>query len=314
MDAVYGGATPAGGWGTGGALNFGGASVAPVTAGGINWSQALPFLGSAALGAYGANKVASTQAAAAQYAADLQKQMFDKQVALQEPWRQAGMNALAQMGTGFTGKVDMTQDPGYAFRLSEGLKALDRNAAARGGLLSGGALKGAQRYAQDYASQEYQNAFNRELSKYNTTAALAGVGQVTSAQQAGAAGTYGTNAANLALEGANARASGYAGTVGALTNALSAYNTYQQAQDRNATNQQFVNWMMRGGTGVSDIRLKTNIVKLGARADGLGVYAFDYVWGGPRNIGLMAQEVMHVYPDAVAADADGFLSVDYGKV
>lgn len=53
------------------------------------------------------------------------------------------------------------QDPGYAFRLSEGLKALDRTAAARGGLISGSAMKGAMRYGQDMASQEYQNAFNR---------------------------------------------------------------------------------------------------------------------------------------------------------
>lgn len=53
------------------------------------------------------------------------------------------------------------QDPGYAFRMSEGLKALDRTAAARGGLISGSALKAASRYGQDMASQEYQNAFNR---------------------------------------------------------------------------------------------------------------------------------------------------------
>lgn len=53
------------------------------------------------------------------------------------------------------------QDPGYAFRMSEGMKALERTAAARGGLISGGAMKAASRYGQDMASQEYQNAFNR---------------------------------------------------------------------------------------------------------------------------------------------------------
>ncbi len=59
------------------------------------------------------------------------------------------------------GMDDFEQDPGYAFRMSEGLKALDRQAAARGGLISGSALKASQRYGQDLASQEYQNAYDR---------------------------------------------------------------------------------------------------------------------------------------------------------
>lgn len=59
------------------------------------------------------------------------------------------------------GASDFQADPGYAFRLSEGMKALDRTAASRGGLLSGATLKGAQRYGSDLASQEYGNAYNR---------------------------------------------------------------------------------------------------------------------------------------------------------
>ena len=59
------------------------------------------------------------------------------------------------------GAADFQADPGYAFRLSEGMKALDRTAASRGGLLSGATLKGAQRYGSDLASQEYGNAYNR---------------------------------------------------------------------------------------------------------------------------------------------------------
>jgi hypothetical protein len=56
---------------------------------------------------------------------------------------------------------DFQQDPGYAFRLAEGQKALDRSAAARGGLISGAALKAATGYGQQMGSQEYQNAYNR---------------------------------------------------------------------------------------------------------------------------------------------------------
>jgi hypothetical protein len=61
------------------------------------------------------------------------------------------------------------QDPGYQFRLKEGMQGLERSAAARGGLLSGGTLKGIQRYGQDMASQEYQNAFNRYQTSRQAT-------------------------------------------------------------------------------------------------------------------------------------------------
>jgi hypothetical protein len=63
----------------------------------------------------------------------------------------------------------------------------------------------------------------------------------------------------------------------------------------------------------SDFRLKKNIKQIGTRADGLSVYEFDYIWGGGRQIGLMAQEVQSVYPDAVS-ESNGYLMVDYSKV
>lgn len=88
-------------------------------------------------------------------------------------------------------------DPGYAFRLSEGLKAVDRQAAARGGLISGAALKASQRYGQDMASQEFQNAFNRfQTTRANTLAPyqqLQGVGMDAARGQAGAYGAFGAS-------------------------------------------------------------------------------------------------------------------------
>ena len=195
-------------------------------------------VGSAVITKSAADKAARGQEQAAQTASDVQERMFQKQIELQEPWRKAGMNALAQIGGGFTGKVDLTQDPGYAFRLAEGQKALERTAAARGGLLSGGAMREAQRYGQGLASQEYQNAYNRALTQYNTLASLAGVGQTTAGQMAGEAGTYGTNLANLAYGAgtgaAQTRASGYMGAANALMGGLgSGLNYYQGNQMMN---------------------------------------------------------------------------------
>jgi hypothetical protein len=63
----------------------------------------------------------------------------------------------------------------------------------------------------------------------------------------------------------------------------------------------------------SDQRLKKNVARLGTRSDGLGVYEFEYIWGGGRQIGLMAQEVAILYPEAVG-ESGGYMTVDYGKV
>ena len=118
--------------------------------------------------------------------------------------------------------ADFQKDPGYDFRFKEGLKAVDANAAARGGLISGAALKASQRYGQDMASQEYTNAFNRFLAQRGFKAgefgnqfnrfqtergntlspyqSLAASGQAAAVGSAGAAGQYGT-AANQAIGG-----------------------------------------------------------------------------------------------------------------
>jgi hypothetical protein len=177
-----------------------------------------------------AQNAANTTASAADRQIDLQREQFDRQIELQAPFRQAGVNALAKLGTGFTGEVNLMEDPGYAFRFEQGQKALERSAAARGGLLSGNTAGALQRFGQGLASQEYQNAYERALGRYNTTAALAGVGQ-TSINQLGAAGQnyansvgnivggQGNMAANAGLAAQQARSSSY----GQVGNALGRY-------------------------------------------------------------------------------------------
>lgn len=155
-----------------------------------------------------AQQAAGTYASSADRATNLQQQMFERQVALQEPWRQAGqqaLNRLVPLATKYKpfGMQQFQQDPGYAFRLSEGMKALNQQAAARGGLMSGNALRAAQQYGQGLASQEYQNAFNRYLTEreaqLNPLQSLAGVGQ-TGVSNLGAAGQqYASNVGNIVM-------------------------------------------------------------------------------------------------------------------
>jgi hypothetical protein len=194
-----------------------------------------------AIASSGAKKAATAQEQAARDAQAAQERMFQKQIELQEPFRQAGLTAQQQimqlLGIGGDtsaagygslakpfGAEQFQQDPGYAFRQSEGMKALERSAAARGGLLSGSTMKGIQRFGQDLASQEYQNAFNRyqveRAARLNPLQSLMGSGQSAANVLTGAAGQAGQNeAANLYGAG-QARASGYIGSANALASAL----------------------------------------------------------------------------------------------
>jgi hypothetical protein len=191
---------------------------------------------SSAIGSSAAKGAAKTQAAAADRAAELQNEQFQQTRQDQMPWLKAGEQALNKLipMTDYQkfGMSQFQQDPGYAFRLSEGQKALDRSAAARGGLISGAALKAAGRYGQDMASQEYQNAFNRYQIERNAQLAplqsLAGVGQTTAAQlgQTGAANA--ANVGNLITGAGAAQAAGQIGQANAITGGLGTYLNYSQ--------------------------------------------------------------------------------------
>lgn len=232
------------GWGQllGGLAGF---ALAPATGGAsLAWTGLGASLGGAAEEALGggATGAARDAAQAANAAADrdlaLRTRMYEEEVARQRPWQQAGVNALGKLQTAVDytpfGMQQFQQDPGYGFRMSEGLKALDRTAAARGGLLSGATLKGAQRYGQDLASQEYTNAFNRYQTERTARLAplqsLAGLGQSANTALGTAGQNYATgagsvmsgqgeNAANALLMGQQARSSAY----GTLGNALGKY-------------------------------------------------------------------------------------------
>jgi hypothetical protein len=133
-------------------------------------------------------------------------------------------------------------DPGYAFRLSEGQKALERSAAARGGLLSGGTGKALQRFGQEMGSQEYTNAFNRyqaeRQARLGPLQSLTGMGQSTGQQISQAGQQMASNVGDAMGSAAAARASGYVGQANALTGGLGTYLNYSQNQNMlNALNE-----------------------------------------------------------------------------
>lgn len=224
----------AGGYGAGA-----GAGAGLFGAGASNYLMPAALVGNALIGAGAAKSAANTQAAAQQQANQLLAQQYQQQRADLQPYSAAGVNALSK----FQGMADYTPfgtsqfqaDPGYAFRLSEGQKALERSAAARGGLLSGGTGKRIAAYGQEAASQEYQNAFNRyqteRAAKLAPYQSLINVGQASAAGQANAAGNYGTQAAQGLTNIGGAQAAGTMGGANALASGLGQYLNYNANQD-----------------------------------------------------------------------------------
>ena len=204
-------------------------------------------IGGGVIASSASKKASRVQEQAARDATAAQERMFQRQTELQEPFRQGGLTAQQEImqllgiggdknapGYGSMAKAFGTeqfqQDPGYAFRQAEGMKALERSAAARGNLLSGSTLKGVQRFGQDLASQEYQNAFNRyqveRSARLNPLQSLMGSGQSATNVLTGAAGQMGQNEASNIYNAGQARASGYIGSANALNQALGQIGSY----------------------------------------------------------------------------------------
>lgn len=128
------------------------------------------------------------------------------------------------------GLSDFQTDPGYQFRLSEGEKGINRSLAARGGLLSGAAIKEASRFNQDTASGEFDRAYGRfnndQTNQFNRLAGVAGIGQQAQGVVSQVGANTATNNAGIIQGIGNAQAAGTVGRSNALTNAIDSLNQY----------------------------------------------------------------------------------------
>lgn len=228
--------------------------------------------------------------------ADRQK-MYDQTRADQMPWLNAGRATLADLiaqmkGGSFETPYEqfnpsqLGSDPGYQFRMQEGEKALQRSAAARGGLNSGGTMKALTRYGQDFASNEFGDAWGRHraewgdraganMNRFNRLSTLAGLGQ-TSAQSLGGLGANFSgqqgqaNAQHGANMGSYYGAEGNANAAGAIGNA----NAWSNGFTSLGNMAQIGMGMGMGGFGGGGMNIPTQ--------SGFG-YASEY---GPRGRGF----------------------------
>jgi hypothetical protein len=180
-------------------------------------SSYLPYLygANALLGATGSYLAGREQRQGIDQSNQLAREILARQEAREQPFYQAGLRALERLES----PTAFQQSPSYAFRLGEGMKAIDRNLARSGMLQSGRSAREGGRYASDLASQEYNNWFNQQ-------AQLAGYGPNASAQIGGATANYGQTVGGNALTGGSVRGSQYGGVTGALQGGLGGLTNY----------------------------------------------------------------------------------------
>ncbi len=153
--------------------------------------------------------------------------------------------AFGDLNRDFT-MADYHADPGYQFRLDQGNQALERSAAARGVLASGGTLKGLTDYSQGAASQEYSNAYNRfnndRTQRFNRLSTLAGTGQTAANSMNQASQNYSSNYGANTIGAGNAASAGYMAQGNAVNSGLSTIGNYFMQR-------QYMNQFGGGGGG-----------------------------------------------------------------
>lgn len=189
---------------------------------------------------------------------------------------------------------EQTQQQAYNQGLapgSAGYSALTQNEGTLKNQSYGQAWQGSAAQAQNALQQQYNSPLNAlNALKSGSQISQPGVGQTAQTPQTSVAGT---NIAGLIeqnyqsqLAQSNAAMGGLFGLGGSAISALGMF---------------------------SDRRLKNVVSVLGTRPDGLKLYAWRYVWGGPVRSGPMADEVRAIYPDAVF-ECGGYLAIDPARI
>jgi len=203
--------------------------------------------------------------------------------------------------------------PNYKFGLDQGMGQFNAQMNATGGLVSGNAIQGGQQFAQDYAGNALQQGYNNyQANRQNVASNIYNASNIgaTGVQTLSNAGTgTASNVSNMLSSIGNAQASATMGQANAQAGALNNISNFAML------------YGMKSAPG-SDVRMKENIKALGWLPNGLPVYSYDYkaefkddkYCGHGKHVGVMAQDVEKMIPDAVITRSDGYKMVDYSKV
>lgn len=224
---------------------------------------ATAVVGSALIGGaatiYASGQAADAQRDAANAGIDAQRQMYNQTRSDLTPYRVAGEDALTTLNEKLpylTSDIDVTsllQDPNstpakaYDFTRTQGLKAVQNSAAARGLGNSGAALKGAANFATGLADNTYKSLFDMEninrTNAYSRLKGLVDTGQSAAAQTANAGSGAANQISSLSVGAGNAAAAGInaaGGAINNIANNIGGYAAYKGLYGGNSGNNSWV--------------------------------------------------------------------------
>ena len=173
-----------------------------------------------------AKSAAAQQAGATQYAADVQRQMFETINQQQAPYREAGYGALTRIGEllpGLTAPVSREEImglPGYQFGIEQGTGAVRAAMNVGGG--GSNVDRAAQKFAVDYTlGTAMPQVIAQRQNIYNTLAGIAGIGQTAQGQTSTMGQAAAGNIGQAAIGGATALGAGQIGAANAMAGGIS---------------------------------------------------------------------------------------------
>ena len=225
-----------------------------------------------ALGLIGANKQASaataaanTQAQAAQSAQNQLQTNFQTLAPNYTPYLQTGQAGLNQLNAAMPSltqtfgpdQLKSNLAPNYQFMLNQGLGAQNQNLNASGGGSNIGTA--GTKFAEDYASNAYQNAFNnyqaQQTNIYNRLSGIANIGQNAVSGLSNLATGNATNISNLGVGAANAVAQGQVGSAAAQAQGLNSIgSSLTLASLLNPANAGGINYNNAPGVNASSVQ------------------------------------------------------------
>lgn len=174
---------------------------------------------------------------------------------------------------------------GYQFGLNQGVNAITGSNAAKGLLNSGATAKAINQFGQDYASTKYNDylsqLFNLSNQGLQAGQLLSGAGQEST--------SHGESQSQSTASSTSTGKGGKGGLGGLVGGALST-------------------------VAASDRRLKKDIKFIRTLPNGLNVYSYKYINDKGPYIGVMADEVERLVPEALGPMIDGYKTVDYRKI
>lgn len=286
-----------------------------------------------------ARKAANTEADAAREAAAANAAMYAHS-------RQVGDTALDRIALGSQSggefnkpfsMADATNSSAEQEAQRAGSEVIQNSAAAKGGLIGSNVMQDLTKFGEANAAQYQKQAFDQYMAdrsqQLGIQQSLAGIG-MDSTKSVADTNANATLAAGGAMAGNQiAQGNAVTGTISQLGNILGQSDLFKpKASQPGAYTTPNLNGTYNnptvggGGVGISapggagsagdysDERLKTDIRRVGTTDAGLPIYTYRMHSGGPRKMGVMAQDVEHVTPHAVTQDPAGFKMVDYSQV